>query len=175
MVQDYRGHKIIQHGGGTQGFRAIVVLIPEKNVGFAIVNNSEDNEFVPGLQYELLDHYLGPAEARLAEGVQGLLRGAQQGRARGAEAQTTTARPQSKPSLPLAELCRRLRRSLVRPDRDPRSGRRAHDRFPADARHDRPARALGLRHLHRRWPDPLIEPAFVTFSLNAEGKPERIR
>ena len=46
-VQDYRGHKIIQHGGGTQGFRPVVVLIPEKNTGFVIVNNSEDNEFVP--------------------------------------------------------------------------------------------------------------------------------
>jgi len=59
FVQDYRGHKVIQHAGGTLGFRAIVVLIPEKNTGFAIVNNSEDNEFVPGLHYELLDHYLG--------------------------------------------------------------------------------------------------------------------
>ena len=59
VVQDYRGHKIISHGGGTQGFRAVVLLIPEKNVGFAIVNNSEENEFVPGLEYELLDHYLG--------------------------------------------------------------------------------------------------------------------
>jgi CubicO group peptidase (beta-lactamase class C family) len=59
IVQDYRGHKVVQHAGGTQGFRAIVVLIPEKNVGFAIANNSEDNEFVPGVQYALLDHYLG--------------------------------------------------------------------------------------------------------------------
>jgi hypothetical protein len=25
-----------------------------------------------------------------------------------------------------------------------------------------------------RWPDPLIEPAFVTFSLDAAGKPARV-
>ena len=25
-----------------------------------------------------------------------------------------------------------------------------------------------------RWPDPLIEPAFVTFALDAAGKPARI-
>ena len=25
-----------------------------------------------------------------------------------------------------------------------------------------------------RWPDPLIEPAFVSFSLDAQGKPARI-
>ena len=40
-------------------FRAAVVLIPEKNVGFSIEINSEDGGMILGLMYELLDHYLG--------------------------------------------------------------------------------------------------------------------
>jgi CubicO group peptidase (beta-lactamase class C family) len=55
-VQDYRGHKVIQHGGGTLGFRAIVSLLPAKDVPWAMAMNAEDNDFTIGLHYELLDH-----------------------------------------------------------------------------------------------------------------------
>ncbi len=58
-VRDYRGTRIVWHGGAVFGFLAAVVLIPEKNVGFAIEVNSEDREIVNGLLFELLDHYLG--------------------------------------------------------------------------------------------------------------------
>lgn len=57
-VQDYRGTRIVWHGGAVAGFLTAVVLIPEKNVGFSIAINSEDGELVRGLMYELLDHYL---------------------------------------------------------------------------------------------------------------------
>src|SRR6185503_8306081 len=58
-VRDYGGQKIIWHSGGVFGFVTVVVLIPEKNVGFAITQNSEDGQARFGLMYELLDHYLG--------------------------------------------------------------------------------------------------------------------
>ena len=47
-VQDYRGAKIVWHGGAVFGFQAAVVLIPEKNVGFSIEINSEDGEMIAG-------------------------------------------------------------------------------------------------------------------------------
>src|SRR5476649_1168167 len=58
-VADYRGAKIVWHGGAVFGFLTAVVLLPEKQVGFAIEINSEDGEIIRGLMYELLDHYLG--------------------------------------------------------------------------------------------------------------------
>jgi len=58
-VRDYRGAKIVWHSGGVFGFTAVVVLIPEKNVGFSILVNAEDVSARFGLMYELLDHYLG--------------------------------------------------------------------------------------------------------------------
>ena len=58
-VRDYRGTKIITHGGAVFGFQSVVTLIPSKNIGIAIEINSEDGEIVLGLMYELLDHYLG--------------------------------------------------------------------------------------------------------------------
>ena len=58
-VSDYGGAKIISHSGGVFGFITMVVLIPEKNVGFAITMNAEEGAVRRGLTYELLDHYLG--------------------------------------------------------------------------------------------------------------------
>ncbi len=65
-VRDYRGAKIVWHGGAVFGFLTAVVLIPEKHVGFSIEINSEDGEIIIGLMYELLDHYLGLPNERLA-------------------------------------------------------------------------------------------------------------
>lgn len=81
QVQDYHGTKIIWHSGGLFGFTSIVVLVPEKKLGFAIELNAEEIEPRFGLMYELLDHYLDlpkqdwPAKfgeyrrARIAEAV----------------------------------------------------------------------------------------------------------
>ena len=57
-MQDYKGAKIVSHGRAVFGFQAIVVLVPEKDVGFTILINSEDSEVILGLEYTLLDHYL---------------------------------------------------------------------------------------------------------------------
>lgn len=151
QVQDYRGHKILSHGGATLGFRAAIVLIPEKNVGIAIMTNSEENGLAPSIRAELLDHYLGfPKrdwesaytawlDKRNAEG-QAAIRSA------------SSARASSRPSLPFVGLCGDLRRPLVRPNLHHREGWRSVHRLPVDARHERPAGTLRLRHLHLQVP-----------------------
>ncbi|WP_346427814.1 serine hydrolase [Sphingomonas sp. UV9] len=58
-VRTYKGAKIVWHAGGLFGFTTVVVMIPQKNVGFAIAINSEEVEPRTGLMYELIDHYLG--------------------------------------------------------------------------------------------------------------------
>ncbi len=173
-VQDYRGHKVIQHGGGTQGFRAVVVLIPGRNVAFAIVNNSEENQFVPGLQYELLDHYLGLPKRDWPAAFKQFF---DERNAAGLEAMkaSAAARPQSAPALPLA--------GYAGTYSDPWYGKIA-IREEAGALSieflQTPGMVGPLEHWAYetfivRWPDPLIEPAFVTFALDSAGKPERIR
>ena len=173
-VQDYRGHRIIQHGGGTQGFRAVVVLIPEKNTGFAIVNNSEDNEFVPGLEYELLDHYLGLPKHDWPKAFKDFF--AERNKA-GLEAQKAAAaeRPQqSSPSLPLAGYAG----AYTDPWYGPIAITENAGRLSIDFKQT-PGMVAPLEHwaydtFVARWPDPLIEPAFVTFALDAAGKPARL-
>src|SRR3546814_4648988 len=58
-VQDYRGIKTVQHGGAVFGVLTMVVMVPDRKVGFALQMNSEDYPVLRGVMNELLDHYLG--------------------------------------------------------------------------------------------------------------------
>ncbi len=59
FVRDYRGAKIVYHAGGTLGAVAQLNLIPDANVGFIILTNSEEAGFLRAVELLLLDHYLG--------------------------------------------------------------------------------------------------------------------
>ncbi len=45
FVYDYHGRKIINHSGGLDGMLSYTVLIPEENVGFVVLTNSESPGF----------------------------------------------------------------------------------------------------------------------------------
>lgn len=57
-VTDYRGHRIVSHGGFVEGSASMTFLIPAKKVGFILMMNSEDGEARDVIAYHLLDHYL---------------------------------------------------------------------------------------------------------------------
>ncbi|MBR4162077.1 MAG: serine hydrolase [Solobacterium sp.] len=55
----YRGTKMVSHGGNTLGFSSLVTLIPDHNLGIAILSNGTTN-FMPNvLTYEIIDRVLG--------------------------------------------------------------------------------------------------------------------
>lgn len=39
FVQDWKGKKVIQHGGNIDGFNSMVAMIPEENLGFVMLTN----------------------------------------------------------------------------------------------------------------------------------------
>jgi CubicO group peptidase (beta-lactamase class C family) len=172
-VRDYRGAKIVWHGGAVFGFQTAVVLIPEKNVGFSIEINSEDGEIIIGLMYELLDHYLGlPADtwpekirAQKTQRIQEALKAFQ----------TAAAKPAKVgPSLTLDR--------YVGTYTDPWYGNievsKSRDGLAIDFK-STPRMGGALEHWQydtftTRFDDKTIEPAYVTFGLDADGKVERV-
>jgi CubicO group peptidase (beta-lactamase class C family) len=56
--EEYRGHSIIRHSAGSVGGKAIVAIIPQKQLGLAVMINSEDGDARMAIYYRLLDHYL---------------------------------------------------------------------------------------------------------------------
>ncbi len=169
QIQDYRGHRMISHGGAVFGSITRVVLLPDQKVGFAIQMNSEDSGMMLGLTYHLIDHYLGLPdngwidkwqtwyEARLEAGRQALA--------------TAQARPAKVgPSLPPARYAGRYRDAWygdVVIDADSRG-------LTVDFT-STPNMAGRLKHWQydsfiTEFDDKTLEPAYVTFALDAEGK-----
>jgi CubicO group peptidase (beta-lactamase class C family) len=172
-VRDYRGARIVWHGGAMLGFLSAVVLIPEKQVGFSIEINSEDGEIINGLMFELLDHYLGQPMAGWPEKFTAAKR------QRLDEALKAYAVERAKPapvgpSLPLAHYAGTYAdRWYGNIDIGHSDGKLTID-FKST-----PRMAGMLEHWQydtfiTRFQDKTIEPAFVSFGLDADGNVERI-
>jgi CubicO group peptidase (beta-lactamase class C family) len=172
-VEDYRGTKIIWHGGAVFGFLTAVALLPDKHIGFSIQINSEDREIVRGLMYELLDHYLGlPKTDWVAR-----YRAEKQRQVSEALAtlKARSAQPAGAgPSLPIARYAGTYK--------DPWYGNieiaAADGRLRIDFK-STPRMGGVLEHWQydtfvTRFDDKTIEPAYVTFSLDADGKVDRV-
>ncbi len=61
VLRDYRGHKIVSHGGGVLGMITDLVLIPDLNAGFVILSNADanGNVAVDAVELRLLDALMG--------------------------------------------------------------------------------------------------------------------
>lgn len=171
---DYRGARMIWHGGAVFGFSTAVVLLPEQNVGFAITINSEDGELVRGLMYELADHYLGKPQADWPATFQAykakkVKQGLELVKAKQAKPVKST------PSLPPA--------SLVGTYADPWYGNltvaQARDGLRVDFTSTQ--RMAGrLEHWQydtwiTRFDDQSLEPAYLSFAFDKDGKVQGIK
>jgi len=59
-VMPYRGHKLVQHGGGIDGFISQMSWLPKERIGVVVLTNMSGNNPVPNLVTEnVLDRLLG--------------------------------------------------------------------------------------------------------------------
>lgn len=57
-LMEYGGHKIVSHGGGYDGMISKTILVPDMNLGFVILTNS-NNSLPIAMGFEFLDLFLG--------------------------------------------------------------------------------------------------------------------
>ncbi|WP_292227414.1 serine hydrolase [Brevundimonas sp.] len=62
QVQDYRGERIASHGGGSPGGISATVLIPGRNIGFAIFSNAEESFLLRSLRSGVTDLCMGKVD-----------------------------------------------------------------------------------------------------------------
>jgi CubicO group peptidase (beta-lactamase class C family) len=173
-VIDYKSRRVVWHSGGIMGFRSIVVLVPEENVGFSVLTNAEDTGLIMGLMYELLDHYVDPKGTRndwpkaWAE-----LRAAKSKvvAARVDRSAADVARSALGPAAYVGE--------YVDPWYGPMSVSERNGRLWIDMRQT-PGMSGELTPWSRdsfqtRWSDRSFEPAFVSFAFTPEGTVDRVR
>lgn len=173
-VQDYRGEKLVQHGGAVFGVLTLVMLLPERNVGFALQMNSEDAVVLRGLAHELLDHYLDLPRRDWVQAWDAFNRSRLDGGLAALDAAEAADGERGRPSLPPAGYAGRYADAWFGPIeiRAERDGLRID--FPRN-----PGMTGTLTHwkydtFRADWDDGAIEPAYASFALDADGEVARI-
>jgi CubicO group peptidase (beta-lactamase class C family) len=59
FIQDYAGYKLEMHTGSIDGMCALIALVPEKRLGFYILENVDHAELRHALMYKAVDSWLG--------------------------------------------------------------------------------------------------------------------
>lgn len=175
MERDYQGHRLIMHTGAVFGAQSVLILIPELNVGFSIAINCEDGEAALGVAYELLDHYLGRPYYDWGTAWQTFVRQRDQQAVAFLQQQQAATATASQPSLPLEGYAGRYED----PWYGPMTITRGADGALAMDFTLTPGMTGRLTHwqydtFRVDWRDRLIEPAYVTFALNAAGAVDRV-
>jgi CubicO group peptidase (beta-lactamase class C family) len=170
--RDYQGNRLIMHSGAVFGAQAVLILIPERKVGFSIAINSEDGEAALGVAYELLDHYLGRPYYDWGAAWQTFVRQRDE-RAVASLRQATASPAPSQPSLPLERYAGDYADAWYGPIAIAHEGGKLVMNFKLT-----PGMTGALTHFQYDtfrvgWRDRLIEPAYVTFALGADGKVAR--
>jgi CubicO group peptidase (beta-lactamase class C family) len=59
LLSDYRGRKIVEHGGNIDGMSALVAFVPEEKLGLVVLTNLSGNELRTALKLRIIDAFLG--------------------------------------------------------------------------------------------------------------------
>jgi len=172
-ISDYRGAKVVGHDGAVFGSQATVALLPDKNVGIFIAANSEDGEIILGLRDELLDHYLGAPRNNWPERFHRWKVGRLNAAAK--QVQTAAAKPAKiGPSMPLANYVGEYADPWYGTIKVTRAGKGLAVHFPHSKGMEGPLTHYQYDTFKTNPALKWVEPAYVTFSIGADGKVDRV-
>ncbi|MYN27560.1 serine hydrolase [Duganella levis] len=177
QLRDYKGHKIAMHGGALQGFYSTVLMVPDQELGIAILTNAENSPAMASLYYTILDTFLDVpvktdwiglyADQEAAAHKEELERQGKESKARVAS---------SKPSLPLAAYDGEYEDAWYGKASIREEGGKRIMRFERT-----PDLSGELEHFQHdtfivRWKERNFNAdAYVTFALNPDGSIERMK
>ena len=59
FIGRYRDHRLLEHGGGIDGFQTECMLLPDDGIGVAVMTNTTSSAMTPVVAYRVLDELLG--------------------------------------------------------------------------------------------------------------------
>ncbi|NTX33842.1 serine hydrolase [Myxococcus sp. CA033] len=169
-LRDYRGYKLVGHGGALPGYYSRVMLVPELGLGIAVLTNQEERGTIEVPVWTVLDAFMGaPATDWVAAFKAD--DDAKKAKAEGQVASLKEGRkPESKPSLPLEAYAGKFRDAWYGDVTLTREAQKVVLRFSRT-----PGLVGELEHWQydtfvARWKDrSLNADAFVSFSLKPDG------
>ncbi len=175
-LSDYRGRKIVFHGGALPGYYSRVTLVPELKLGMVVLTNQEDEGAFQSVTYTILDQYLG------GSATDWVTLALDQEKKAAAEAEATVKKAtaarntNSRPSLAPAAYAGRYRDAWYGDVAIEEKGGKLAIRFTHT-----PKLTGDLEHWQydtfvARWHDrTLLADAYVTFSLKPDGSIDEVK
>lgn len=62
VVFDYRGRRVMWHGGNIDGMAAVVAMMPDEGLGLVVLTNLDSNTLRDAIMLRIFDAYLGAEE-----------------------------------------------------------------------------------------------------------------
>jgi CubicO group peptidase (beta-lactamase class C family) len=174
FLSDYRGRKVVEHGGNIDGMSALVAFIPEEKLGLVILTNLSGSELRTALKLRIFDAFLG-GEAKDWSAIHLKTMKSFEDQGKAAEKKRDDERVKgTKPSLALDNYAGTYQDEMygdVKVEQD-ESGKlivRYNRAFTGD-----------LEHWHydtfqAAWRDRTLGKSLITFTLNAQGKVEAVK
>ncbi|GEM_PF-63618 len=73
FLQDYAGYELAMHTGSIDGLCALIALVPERHLGFYVLENVDHAELRHALMYRAIDTWLGTGTRDWSAELRGLL------------------------------------------------------------------------------------------------------
>jgi CubicO group peptidase (beta-lactamase class C family) len=174
FLSDYRGRKVVEHGGNIDGMSALVAFIPEEKLGLVVLTNLSGSELRTALKLRIFDAFLG-GEAKDWSAIHLKTMKSFEAQGKAAEKKQNDERVKdTKPSLALDRYAGAYQDEMygdVKVEQD-ESGKlvvRYNRAFTGD-----------LEHWHydtfqATWRDRTLGKSLITFMLSAQGKVEAVK
>lgn len=172
FLSDYKGRKLVEHGGAIDGMRAQVAMVPEEKLGIVILTNMNGTAISGPLMYRIIDAYIGaPQKDWSADLLKTIKTMTEQGKAAAKKAEADRVKD-TKPSLAVESYAGTYKNDLYGDVTVANSGGKLNLRFG-------PAFVSDLEHWHydtfrARFRGAGISNAAITFALNAQGKADTL-
>ena len=168
-LREYRGHKLVGHTGGVEGFVSRVMLAPDENLGVVILTNAEEDGAFDAILYHVLDSYFHLPPTDWIANYKAVKDAEEKDAAEVMKKAEGSRVANSRPSLPLDKYAGTYNDAWY----GPITIRMENGGLVVSFDHT-PSMVGDLQHwqydtFKAHWRVRTIEDAFVTFSLNPDG------
>ncbi|HEX8249549.1 MAG TPA: serine hydrolase, partial [Pyrinomonadaceae bacterium] len=172
-VQDYRGKKVVQHGGRNPGMTTQVGFMPDENLGVVILTNMDSVPTRAALMLRVFDAFLGgESKDRNAELLAIFKAGEQRQEMLQKQIDAKLAQA-PKPPLDLAEYTGIYEEAMLGSVRILEENGKLVLRYSSEMSGD--LSHLGNNNFIAIWRNSVYAPAQVVFTVNAAGKVEEMK
>ncbi|HET7112608.1 MAG TPA: serine hydrolase [Pyrinomonadaceae bacterium] len=172
FLSDYRGRKLVEHGGAIDGMRSEVAMLPAEKLGVVILTNRHGSVLPHVLAYRVFDAYLGVAKRDWSAEILKKFK-VLEDLAKAAEKKTEDERVKgTSPSLALQKYAGTYQNEMYGETKFVLRDGKLTSEFGPNFNGE-------LEHWHYDtfrvvWRDRMEGKGFVVFKLNAKGQPETV-